>query len=166
MAVPISIADKASVDCGLVFANKAFADLTGYSSEEVVGKNCRFLQGPSTDPAAVEKIRVAVAENRRLYVCILNYRKDGSPFHNLLMLTPIGLEGKARYVLGCQFRFDAAQNNAAIGKQIEDFNGILSHFPFSDSLAQWQHHRDSNETVRMIVDSYLIVQKNRARSTG
>ena len=85
----ITIADATKPDCPLIYVNRGFEDLTGYSAEFVCGTNCRFLQGEDTDPTAVEEIRRAVRERRECVVEILNYRKTGEPFWNRLSITPI-----------------------------------------------------------------------------
>jgi len=85
----ITIADARLPDQPLIYANSGFEKLTGYSAESVIGKNCRFLQGPGTDPPAAEEIRRALREERDCVVEILNYRKDGIPFWNRLSITPV-----------------------------------------------------------------------------
>lgn len=83
------VTDPRLPDNPIVFANRAFLALTGYEAGEVLGRNCRFLQGPETDPAAVAKVRAAVAERREVEVALLNYRKDGTTFWNALRLSPV-----------------------------------------------------------------------------
>jgi sigma-B regulation protein RsbU (phosphoserine phosphatase) len=85
----ITIADARLPARPLIYANDGFERLTGYPVGEVLGRNCRFLQGPDTDPTAVAEIRAAVAEQRECIVEILNYRRDGSPFWNRLSITPV-----------------------------------------------------------------------------
>ncbi len=83
------ISDPRQADNPIVMANKAFLDSTGYGVDEVIGRNCRFLQGPGTDPKTVDTIRQAIIDERILTIEILNYRKDGSSFWNELYLNPI-----------------------------------------------------------------------------
>jgi PAS domain S-box-containing protein len=85
----ITISDPQHPDNPLIYVNSGFERLTGYRADEVLGRNCRYLQGPDTDPAALAAIRAAMAEERHGVVEILNYRKDGSAFWNLLSITPV-----------------------------------------------------------------------------
>ncbi|RTL92313.1 MAG: PAS domain-containing protein [Hyphomicrobiales bacterium] len=83
------ITDPRKPDNPIVFANDSFLRLTGYAREEVIGRNCRFLQGPRTDPEAVAEVRTAVADGNDISIDLLNYRKDGSTFWNALYLSPV-----------------------------------------------------------------------------
>ena len=84
-------------------ANSAFCNLTGYSEAEIVGRNCRFLAGESTEPWVTEEIREALRDRRPLLVDILNYKKDGTPFRNGVMITPLfDPEGGLAWFLGSQ----------------------------------------------------------------
>jgi PAS domain S-box-containing protein len=83
------VADATQPDCPLVYASQGFYDMTGFSPEEVIGHNCRFLQGPNTDPEHVRKLRESVQNGTCVTVRLLNYRKDGTPFWNLLTMTPV-----------------------------------------------------------------------------
>ena len=87
--MPMVITDPGQADNPIVFCNVAFQQLTGFAREEIVGRNCRFLQGPDTDPAAVSTIRDAVREGHDVAIDILNYRKDGTTFWNALYLSPV-----------------------------------------------------------------------------
>ena len=83
------ITDPALPDNPIVFASAGFLTLTGYSLDQVLGRNCRFLQGPQTDPRAVAKIRKAVDEGYDTSVCLLNYRIDGTTFYNQFFVAPL-----------------------------------------------------------------------------
>lgn len=87
--MPMVITDPSQPDNPIVFCNEAFQLLTGYGQDEVLGRNCRFLQGPETDKAAVSKIRDAISNGVSLSIELLNYRKDGSTFWNALYLSPV-----------------------------------------------------------------------------
>lgn len=73
----------------MVYVNKAFLAMTGYSHEQVLGRNCRFLQGNETDPQAVAAIRHGLAKRERVEVTLMNYRKDGTPFWNKVLIEPV-----------------------------------------------------------------------------
>jgi sigma-B regulation protein RsbU (phosphoserine phosphatase) len=99
----ITITDPSLPDNPLIYVNQGFERLTGYTAEEVLGRNCRFLQGPQTDPEAAEEIRRSVREHRPCTVEILNYRKDGSPFWNRLSITPVrDSSGRVTHYIGIQ----------------------------------------------------------------
>ena len=85
----ITIADALQPDRPLIYINQGFERMTGYPVAEVMGRNCRFLQGPDTDATAVAEIRAALAECRPCVLEILNYRKDGTTFWNRLSITPV-----------------------------------------------------------------------------
>ena len=85
----VLMADATQPDMPLVYANEAFYALTGYAPDEVLGINCRFLQGPDTDTAVVTTLRQAIAARQRQDVVQLNYRKDGTSFWNHLTLSPV-----------------------------------------------------------------------------
>ncbi|MCJ2086699.1 PAS domain S-box protein [Methylobacterium sp. E-005] len=101
--LPMILTDPNLPDDPIVFANRAFQELSGYGAEELLGRNCRFLQGPGTDPAQVQGIRDALAERRDTAIDILNYRRDGTPFLNELFISPIlDREGRVLYHFGSQ----------------------------------------------------------------
>lgn len=101
--MPMAITDPAQPDNPIVFVNEAFQLLTGYSREECIGKNCRFLQGDNTDPVAVAKVRKAVEAGDDIAIDLLNYRKDGSTFWNALYLSPVrGEDGAVQFFFASQ----------------------------------------------------------------
>jgi PAS domain S-box-containing protein len=87
--MPMIITNPRQPDNPVVFANDAFCRLTGYKRDEIIGRNCRFLQGPETDPATVARIRTAVNEARSIEIDIRNHRKTGEPFWNRLLMAPV-----------------------------------------------------------------------------
>jgi PAS domain S-box-containing protein len=104
--MPIVVADARQPDYPIVLANDAFLRLTGYSAEELLGRNCRLLQGESTSKEAVAEIRAILSAEREGTVEILNYRKDGSAFWNQLHLSPIrDDDGGLAYYFASQIDF-------------------------------------------------------------
>jgi PAS domain S-box-containing protein len=99
----ITISDNLQEDNPIVYANEGFERLTGYTKKYVLGRNCRFLQGEKTDPKIIEEIRRSIREEKPCSVEILNYKKDGTPFWNLLSITPIiDDSGRVTNFLGIQ----------------------------------------------------------------
>jgi two-component system sporulation sensor kinase C len=99
----ISVANALLPDCLLTYVNPAFEAMTGFSLEEVQGKNCRFLQGAERDQPAIALLREAIKFGREITVVLRNFRKDGSPFWNELSLSPIrSREGQVTHFVGIQ----------------------------------------------------------------
>ncbi|VXC43925.1 PAS domain-containing protein [Oceanicaulis sp. 350] len=110
--VSITIADMSHPDGPLTFVNQAFLDTTGYRRDEVIGRNCRFLQGPDTDPDAISAMRNAIRRGESLRIDLLNYRRNGETFWNALHLSPLcGPRGTVRAYIGLQH--DVTQIRAA-----------------------------------------------------
>lgn len=102
-AVAAVISDPRISDNPIVDCNQAFVDLTGYSRDEIIGRNCRFLSGEGTEPGLTESLRAAIRDERPIMVEILNYKKDGTPFRNAVLVAPIfGDSGALEYFLGSQ----------------------------------------------------------------
>jgi PAS domain S-box-containing protein len=100
----VCLCDPKKPEMPIVFANRAFRTLTGYEEDEIIGRNCRFLQGPQTDQSEVDKIRKALRDEDVVLVELLNYRKDGTPFWNALHLGPIyRSDGELAYFFGSQW---------------------------------------------------------------
>jgi PAS domain S-box-containing protein len=99
------ISDPAIPDNPIVYASQGFLTLTGYRFDEVLGRNCRFLQGPETDPAAVDRIRKGIEKGEDTTVVLLNYRKDGTTFWNQFFVAALrDGEGNIVNYLGVQCR--------------------------------------------------------------
>jgi PAS domain S-box-containing protein len=112
--MPIAISDPRQHDNPLVFVNDAFCHLTGYLREEILGRNCRFLQGPDSDPEALRRIRDAVLKAQAIRIDVRNYRKDGKPFWNRLFLSPVrDGDGSLTYFVASQVDVTAEHNRLA-----------------------------------------------------
>lgn len=95
-------------DNPIVAVNDAFVELTGYDKDFIIGRNCRFLSGEATEPWLTEEIRRGVRQQKSVLVEILNYKKDGTPFQNAVLVAPLfDEEGELEYFLGSQVEIDA-----------------------------------------------------------
>ncbi len=148
--MPMVIADPRRADTPIVFVNDAFCRLTGYPREEILGRNCRFLQGPDTDPETVREIGDAVRAELPVKADILNYRKDGEAFWNRLLMAPVrDAAGHLTYFFASQvdvteerrrlqeLEGDKATLSAAVAKSLRDQQRVESQLrQLNDSLEQ------------------------------
>ena len=100
----ITLSDPDQDDNPIVYANKAFEKISGYSNEETVGRNCRFLQGQDKDQKELQQIRNAIKNAKPVEVTLKNFRKNGELFYNRLSITPLfDNDGHLIYFLGIQY---------------------------------------------------------------
>lgn len=100
----VTLADPDQEDLPLVYANKAFEAITGYTQAETIGRNCRFLQETEREQEGVYQLREAIKNNKPVEVTLKNYRKNGELFYNHLNMTPLfDSNGNLLYFLGVQF---------------------------------------------------------------
>jgi PAS domain S-box-containing protein len=124
----VCLCDPHRPDIPIVFVNRAFRALTGYEEEDVIGRNCRFLQGPDTDREQIERIREAIRNEDVLITEMLNYRKDGTPFWNALHLGPIYRpDGKLIYFFGSQWDITDLRTARADERHAREMARELSH---------------------------------------
>jgi len=171
--MPMVLTDPNQPDNPIVFVNGAFLDLTMYREEEVLGRNCRLLQGEQTDPATVAELRAAVAEQRAVAVDILNYKADGRPFWNGLFAGPVfDQDGKLLYWFASQMditrrrvseqSYLQAQKMEAIGQLTaglaHDFNNLLQVVAGNLEVATTTVH-DPEATLQSIERAQLASEK-------
>ena len=148
--MPMIVTDPNLPDNPIIFANPAFLSMTGYGPDEVLGRNCRFLQGADTDADTVTEIGRAIREQRETSVEIINYKKNGSAFWNALFISPVFDEdGRLRYHFASQLdvtrrrvaeeALRQTQKMEAVGQLTggiaHDFNNLLTVVQgFSDAL--------------------------------
>lgn len=114
------VTDPSLPDNPIVYASQGFLNLTGYSLDQILGRNCRFLQGPETDPKAVEHIRKAIEQGNDMSVCLLNYRVDGTTFWNQFFIAALrDASGTVTNFVGVQCKV-SDQYAAQITKQQEE----------------------------------------------
>lgn len=170
--MPIVVTDPNQDDNPIVFANQAFVDLTGYDLDEIIGHNCRFLQGPDSDPEVRRLIGGALAEQHDIKIEVLNYRKNGTAFWNELYISPIhDDEGNLLYFFGsqldCTLRRQAAarivEANAQLERRVEectrDLEQALRH---REVLLHELQHRVKNNL--QVMASLIRLQAGRSDS--
>jgi len=121
----IVIADATRPDYPIIYLNAGFERLSGYSDQDVLGRNCRFLQGPGTDATSVRQLSEAVRNGIERKVTLLNYRKDGEPFWNELFLSPVRDAG------GRLVQYLGVQNDVTERRKAED---QVAHMAYHDAL--------------------------------
>ncbi|XP_020080074.1 phototropin-2-like isoform X2 [Ananas comosus] len=174
------VSDATRPDCPIVYASAGFFTMTGYSAKEVIGRNCRFLQGPETDRQEVAKIREAVRNGKSYCGRLLNFKKDGTPFWNLLTVTPIRNDsGKVIKFIGMQvevtkyteglndkalrpnalpvslIRYDARQKEKALSSITEVVQTVRHPHTHSQVVAEHEFPAKLNEQENVYIDSPL-----------
>lgn len=125
-------------DNPVVYVNKAFERVTGFSRDSAIGRNCRFLQGPDTDASHTAALREAIREARELSVDIRNYRADGSPFTNRLLISPVhDSQGDLTYFLGIQ-------------KVLSDADAQMAEHGARDAALREIQHRVKNHLAMIV----------------
>ncbi len=125
--MPMCLADPSQPDMPLVFVNEAFLQQTGYAEAEVIGRNCRFLQGPGTDPQAVQRLRDAVAAHEDTAVELINHKRDGTPFWNALYISPVfDASGALIYFFASQLDVTRRKEAEAVQQQSQRMEALGS----------------------------------------
>jgi len=120
----VTLSDPDQEDNPLVYANEAFELITGYNREDILGRNCRFLQGNDRDQKGIEQIRQAMRNNNSVTVTLRNYRKDGKLFYNRFSIRPLfDHHGRLIYYLGIQYD---VTNQVQADEELKRLNKLLS----------------------------------------
>ncbi len=176
----VVIVDVQAPDQPVVYVNQAFSQMTGYAAAEVLGRNCRLLQGPDTDPQVVAEIGRAVARGEEIRTVVRNYRRDGSPWWNELYLSPVlGLHQPGTrppaptHYLGFQHdvtdRVDAEQNLAQLATR-DSLTGLANRAALFDRLdLALERARDDGHAVGVLfldLDGFKTVNDTLGHSAG
>ncbi|KAG9131357.1 hypothetical protein Leryth_023075 [Lithospermum erythrorhizon] len=182
------VSDATKPDIPIMYASSGFFTMTGYSSKEVIGRNCRFLQGPDTDQNEVAKIRNAVKAGKSYCGRLLNYKKDGTPFWNMLTVTPIKDEsGKTIKFIGMQvevskytegvndkatrpnglpkslIRYDARQKEKALDSMTEVVQAVKHPRSHKQSITQVSSSRIESDNLKL---DYMLPESAETESIG
>ncbi|HEY8332145.1 MAG TPA: EAL domain-containing protein [Pseudomonas sp.] len=154
----VLIVDAQAADQPIIYANPAFERITGYREEEVLGRNCRFLQGGETRQPAIGEIRRSLAEHREVHVVLRNFRKDGSPFWNDLYIAPVPDErGVVTHYVGVQNDISERkrfESELAYNASHDVLTGLPNRSLLEDRLLQGCQiaRRYSRELAVMLID--------------
>ena len=159
----ITISDNSRDDQPLIFVNPAFERLTGYTSEEIINRNCRFLQNDDRDQPELQAVQQAIRDGEYCLATLRNYRKDGSMFWNELSISPIyDIEGSVTHFIGIQKDVTARvllqQQLRDKNQSLEEMRSHLERLAMTDSLTGIYNRR--------FFDSQLDVQSRSSRRTG
>ncbi|MGB3206561.1 MAG: PAS domain-containing protein [Crinalium sp.] len=147
----IIITDPHQPDNPIIYINPAFTKITGYAAQDILGKNCRCLQGEKTDPKAVDLIREAISKKQPVQVTLLNYRKDGQPFWNELKISQVFSEdGSLLYFIGIQT--DITERKLAEEERLQ----LLQREQAARAEAEAERNRTAN-ILEGITDAFYVL---------
>lgn len=172
---PIVIVDAVAINQPLIYVNSAFEAITGYSSEEAVGRNCNFLQGSDRDQPELQKLRDAIREKRAVSVLLRNYRKDGSLFLNELYVAPVTGEQSddVRYFVGVLYdvtQIRRYQEDLERQANYDALTGLanrnLLHERTQQALIQARRYGYLLTVVFIDIDNFKLVNDSLGHSAG
>lgn len=178
MGIGLAITDPNLKDNPLVYVNQGFEMITGYTREEVLMRNSRFLQGEETDEAHLEVIRQAIKEGRTDTVTIKNYRKDGSTFWNQFIICPvINSEGEPTYFIGLQFDVtkemeerDASEQRIKMLSYFDPLTGLLNNNGFREAMKKEFQAPEMNvrtaAVIRLNLNRFRYINESYGEGTG
>ncbi|XAR71133.1 Non-specific serine/threonine protein kinase [Bertholletia excelsa] len=159
------VSDATKPECPIVYASSGFFTMTGYSSREVIGRNCRFLQGPETDQNEVAKIRNAVKSGRSYCGRLLNYKKDGTPFWNLLTVTPIK-DDKGRVIKFIGMQVEVSKYTEGVNDKALRPNGLPKSLIRYDARQKEEALGSITEVVQTVKRPRSHVQSTKQDTSG
>ncbi len=147
--VSILVSDPHQEDNPIIYVNQAFTRQTGYARSAVIGRNCRFLQGEGTSKAAVDRLREGIQEQESVSVDILNYRANGEPFMNRLVVAPLNDDkGELLYYIGVQTELNTERPEDEIEKVNRHLSEIQDRVEADMSMIIGMVRQQSGQTTR------------------
>ena len=164
-SIAVVVCNPRLQDNPIIICNDAFLKLTGYSREEVIGYNCRFLVGKETDPEKTKVISDAIRNHQPALVEILNYKRDGTVFLNALMIAPMfDDEGKLAYYLGSQMEIVNGASRAILSRRSSAIEKIDSLTPKQrDVLVEMARGSMNKQIAHTLNISASTVKMHRAQ---
>lgn len=172
LAEVFCLADPSVKDCPIVYASEEFYRTSRYSRDDVLGRNCRFLQGPKTNRKTIARIGAAIKSGQESCETVLNYRRDGTPFMNLLLTAPLyDNRGSVRYFIGAQIDVSGLVED---GRGLDSFAQYLAESrpnrnrdsdQFSDTLSQ-RHLKTLREFGQMLSLDESSVFQHHSRASS
>lgn len=173
LAEVFCLADPSIEDCPIVYASEEFYRTTRYSRDDVLGRNCRFLQGPKTNRPSIARLGAAIKAGQETCETVLNYRRDGSPFMNLLLTAPLyDNRGSVRYFIGAQIDVSGLIDE---GHGLDSFERLLAEdrprrnrdSDQSEEGFSHKHLRSLNELSQLLsLDEASLFQKQPSRASS
>jgi PAS domain S-box-containing protein len=152
------VSDPLQADNPLIAVNAAFCAMTGYTEEESLHRNCRFLRGPDTENSQTDKLRAAIHARRPALAELINYRKDGSPFRNAVMIAPLFDEnGELELFVGSQIEVLPQEESIALVRQQQAAEIVDRLSPRQREMLMFKKLATSNaaDAVRIAVEAGL-----------
>lgn len=151
--VPLTLADASQPDIPLIAANTGFSEMTGYAEEEIIGRNCRFLQGKVPQPDARAEVTLALKNAQQTQITLHNFKKNGEPFTNLLFLYPLDAPNDRLLFLGSQLEIHGEAQDQLVGRRVHYLAQHLEHLRAERSALRIKMHRTSSDAVAMALTS-------------
>ncbi|MET0407796.1 MAG: PAS domain-containing protein [Hyphomicrobium sp.] len=154
-SIPMVVTDAHLPDNPVIFINAAFTRLSGYTAADIVGRNCRILQGAGTSPESIEKLAAATRSFQPIEIEVLNYRKDGAPFLNNTTIVPVFSNGQPRFFLSTQEDATSKLERDAVDaelhasqKRLDEINERLRlTLSLTGAAAAWEWQIEKNRII-------------------
>lgn len=156
--VALTLADISVQDSPLVVVNSAFETLTGYHRSEMLGANCRFLQSDLPNDEARAEVRASLAESRGTQVVLLNRRRSGQIFQNLLLLQPLRERtGEIQLILGSQFELKKSYKDEQLDDHIQELDAAVARAIYNQNTLRSEQRRIMTDAAKSVAEAWLAM---------